>query len=136
MVYDGVVIKMKKRGNKLFLFPLNPDTDELMDGINISEHKCYDNLNSSQLMVVNVIFKDGSEELETINLDEFIHGDKYGRYDTFLFIQDIVLYSMGEGDNNEEITEMSLETITERGDLGKIALKCIQNSKLIIDNEL
>lgn len=129
MKYDGAVIKMKKR-NKLFLFLIDPESGELQDGINISGHKNYDNLSDSQLMIVNVIFKDGNEELDTIDLDEFIYGDKYGKYDTFLFIHDIVLYSIGYNENDDEPIEMSLETIAEKGDLSKVVLDCIKNSKL------
>ena len=74
MKYDGVVIRF----DKLYLFILDPDTDMIRDGITISEHDCYKDMKEDQLMVVSVIFKDGTLEIDKIDLDEFIHGDKYG----------------------------------------------------------
>ena len=130
MKYDGVVIRMRKSEDKLFLFLLNPDNNELMDGINISEHDCYKDLRDTQLMVVDVVFKDGSEELEKVDLEEFIYGETYGRYDTFLYIQDKTLYSIGENCSENEENLVSLESIAEKGDLGKVAINCINKSKI------
>ena len=67
MKYDGVVIRIEE----LFLFILDPDTNKIRDGINISDHKCYDDLKENQLMVVNVVFKDGTQEIDKIDLEEF-----------------------------------------------------------------
>jgi hypothetical protein len=40
MKYDGIVVKI----DKLYLFILDPDTNEIRDGINISDHECYNEL--------------------------------------------------------------------------------------------
>lgn len=128
MKYDGIVVKMKSKDG-LFLFLVDPDTNELQDGINISDHECYKDMNEQQLMVVSVTFKDGTEELEKIDIEEFIYGDSYGKYDTFLYIQDINLYTIGENGENNNINEISLDKVAKDGKLGNIALECIENSK-------
>jgi hypothetical protein len=130
MKYDGAVIRMNKRKDELFLFLLDPDTNELKDGINISEHAAYKDMNNSQIMVVEVLFKDGTEEIEKVDLDEFIYGDSYGKYNTFIFIQDKTLFSIGEGIKEDLDPELvSLEVIAEKGDLGNIVRECIEKSK-------
>lgn len=116
MKYEGIVVKI----DKLYLFILDPDTNEMRDGINISEHKCYDDLKDDQLMVVNVIFKDGTQEIEKIDLDEFIYGDSYGEHDTFLCIYDLNLFSI----NNEKI-----KNIIKNGELSDVAISCIESTK-------
>lgn len=121
MKYDGVVCRLDK---ELFLFILNPDDNMIMDGLNISEHECYKNLKDDQLMVVSVIFKDGTEELDNIDLDAFIYDDVYDRNSIFLYIHDILLYSISKKHNF-----VSLKELIDDGDLNKIALDCIENSK-------
>lgn len=125
MSYDGVITKLKIDDDYLlYLFILNPDKNEIMDGINISNHKCYDELKKDQLMVVDVVFKDGTENLNNINLDEFIYGDTYGKNNIFLSIKDIVIYSV-----NDSKTNSSLEELIKNGNLPEIAKKCIKDSK-------
>jgi hypothetical protein len=121
MKYDGVVCRLNK---ELYLFILNPDENMIMDGMNISEHECYNNLKDDQLMVVNVIFKDGTEELDNIDLESFIYDDVYDRNSVFLHIRDILLYSIGK--KNQVI---SLKDIVDGDDFNKIAIECIENSK-------
>lgn len=123
MKYDGVVIRLEE----LYLFILNPDTLEIMDGINISEHDCYKELKDYQLMVVSVIFKDGTQEIDNLDLDEFIYGDYYGKYDVFLHIQDVTLFSIGEKFDNVDV--VSLEEVIKKGELTGIARECIEMSK-------
>jgi len=118
MTYDGVVIRLNEL---LYLFLLDPDSNKIRDGINISEHDCYKDLRQNQLMVVGVIFKDGTQNIDKIDLDEFIYGEDYGRYDTFLYIHDVSLYSIVES--------MKLEELIEKGELNDIAIECINNSK-------
>jgi hypothetical protein len=124
MIYDGIVIKV----DELFLFILDPDEDKLLDGINISEHDCYKDLKKNQLMVVKVIFKDGTQEIDNIDLDEFIHGDRYGMYNVFLHIQDILLFSIGE-EVLLDIQDVKLEDIIKNGDLENLGKECIEISK-------
>jgi hypothetical protein len=126
MTYDGVVIRIEE----LYLFILDPDTNEVQDGINISEHDCYKDLKNNQLMVVKVTFKDGTQEIDKIDLDEFIHGEKYGKYDTFLHIQDITLFSIGhKGFKDKNVKNVSLENIIQKGELTNIAIECIELTK-------
>ena len=115
MKYDGIVVKI----DVLYLFILDPDTKQMRDGINISDHKCYDNLKNDQIMVVNVIFKDGTREIDKIDLDEFIYGDSYGVYNTFLCIYDLNLFSIKD----------KVENIIRLGGLNDVALNCIELSK-------
>ena len=122
MKYDGVVIKI----DELYLFILDPDTNKIRDGINISNHKCYDNLKEDQLMVVNVIFKDGTQEIDKIDLDEFIYSDMYGEHDIFLYIYDIVQFSIFDDKLQQNI---NLRKILDDGKLNDIAIDCILNSK-------
>lgn len=122
MKYDGVVIKL----DKLYLFLLNPETGMIMDGVNISEHECYKNLKDDQLMVVDVIFKDGTLELENFDLEEFVYGEEYGSHDTFLYIHDKMLFTISDETKKEKIT---LEKLINSGELNKIANSCIANSK-------
>lgn len=118
MKYDGIVAKI----NELYLFILDPDTNEMRDGINISEHKCYDDLKDDQLVVVNVVFKDGTKEVDKIDLDEFIYGDEYGDHNIFLCIYDLNLYS---------IKDNKIENIINQGELNDVAISCIESSKKI-----
>lgn len=126
MSYDGVVLNL----NDLFLFILNPDKNLIMDGINISYHECYKDLRKDQLMVVKVVFKDGTKELDNIDLDEFIYGDKYGKHDVFLYITDIQLFSLSTQNKNK----LNLEDVIKKGELNDMAIECINNSKNIKNN--
>jgi hypothetical protein len=125
MKYDGVVVRNKK-SNLLFLFILDPDTNELRDGFNISEHECYKDLNNDQLMVVNVTFRDGTQEIDKIDLEEFIHGDSYGKYDTFIHIQDLLAFSILK---NKDDKAIPLDKIIKNGDLTYVAIECIEETK-------
>jgi hypothetical protein len=124
MIYDGVVIRI----DELYLFILDPDKNKIRDGINISEHECYKDLKDDQLMVVNVIFKDGTQEIDKIDLDEFIYGDNYGKHDTFLYIHDITLYSIG--DTKNDVQEVKIKNIIEKGELNDVAISCINSTKI------
>lgn len=121
MIYEGIVIKE----DKLFLFIFDPDKQIIRDGINISEHTCYNDLKEDQFMVVDVIFKDGTKEIDKIDLDEFIYGDKYesarDNYDIFIYIHDNMLFSMNNG--------VKLEEVINRGGLNKLAIDAIAISK-------
>lgn len=122
MIYDGVVIRI----GQLYLFILDPETNKMMDGINISEHECYKDMKDDQLMVVQVEFKDGTLTIEDIDLDEFIHGDTYGRTDIFIYIKDILLFTINNKIKNKVIT---LKELIDNGKLNDIAIECINTSK-------
>lgn len=122
MIYDGVVIRIKQ----LYLFILDPISKNIMDGINISEHECYKDMTDEQLMVVQVEFKDGTLTIDDLDLDEFIHGNSYGRTDIFIYIKDILIFTINKKINNENYTLMNL---IDNGYLGDIAIECINTSK-------
>lgn len=122
MRYDGVVLRVN---DILYLFILDPDTNKIRDGINISDHECYKDLNDDKIVVVNVLFKDGTKDIDKIDLDEFIYGDTYGRYDTFILISDVITYLINTD-------EFSLERMIGDGKLNELSLSCIDNSRKII----
>jgi len=126
MRYDGVVIKI----DELYLFLIDPETNEVKDGINISDHECYNDMKENQLMVVNVSIKDGTLEIDNVDLDEFIHGDSYGKLDTFIYIHDIMLYSIKKNGKKE----ISLGNI-DKNELSNIIKNCIEEQKQSNDNE-
>ena len=128
MKYDGVVIRIDKQ---LYLFVLDPDTVTVMDGINISDHECYKEVKGDKLMVVDVTFRDGTLELDDLDLDEFIHGDSYGENDIFIKIHDIMLFSISKEDS---IKRISLVELIEKGELNVIAIDCIEKSKELVKN--
>ena len=119
MKYDGVVIRF----NNLYLFVYDPDKMEIRDGIVITEHECYKEMKNDQLMVVEVIFRDGTQELDQIDLDEFIYGDTYGMHDIFLEIYDIMLFSIN--DKKDKKRFVSLDEIAKKGELSSLAIECI-----------
>jgi len=126
MRYDGVVIKI----DELYLFLIDPETNEVKDGINISDHECYNDMKENQLMVVNVSIKDGTLEIDNVDLDEFIHGDSYGKLDTFIYIHDIMLYSIKKNGKKE----ISLGNI-DKNELSNIIKNRIEEQKQSNDNE-
>lgn len=126
MIYNGVVIRL----NDLYLFLLDPDTFQIKDGINISEHECYKDMKPDQLMVVSVSFKDGTEDIDKVDLDEFIYGDTYGKYDTFIHIQDLALFTI----SNKEET-ITLEEIIQKGELSEVINDCFNKTFNIKNNK-
>lgn len=131
MIYDGVVIKTN-RDNKIefYLFIVDQLLEELQDGINISQHECYDDMKFDQVMVVNVTLKDGTKELDDIDLDEFIHGDKYGKHDIFLYIQDLLLFDIGQNKEKSLFDKsLTMEDIVKKGELNDLALDLINKTK-------
>jgi len=128
MKYDGVVIRIEKQ---LYLFVLEPDTNIMTDGINISDHECYKDLKDDKLMVVDVTFRDGTLELDDLDLDEFIHGDSYGENDIFIKIHDLMIFSISREDC---IKKISLIELIKKGDLNVIAIDCIEKAKEKLKN--
>jgi len=128
MIFDGVVIRIEKQ---LYLFVFSPEYNTIMDGISISDHECYKDVKGDQLMVVDVTFRDGTLELEDIDLDEFIHGDSYGVNDIFIKIHDKLLFTISKEDSIKRIT---LVELIENGDLNTIAIDCIEKAKQLEKN--
>ena len=125
MIYDGVVMRDDK-SKQLYLFIYDPDINMINDGISISENKCYDNMKNNQMMVVNVNFKDGTKDVQNIDLDEFIHGDKYGENNIFILIHDLSLFSASDNENNNPLT---LDYLLKEGTLNQSIIDCIEITK-------
>jgi hypothetical protein len=123
MNYDGIVAKLV---GKLYLFVLNPEDDKMTDGMNISEHKCYKDLKSDQLWVVNVEFYDGTLKLEKIDLNEYIYGNSYGDNDIFIKIKDVQLFTY-----EKDAIFFTLESVVRGGKFNEISLDLINQSKKI-----
>ncbi|MEI8045843.1 MAG: hypothetical protein WCI92_00585 [Bacteroidota bacterium] len=119
--FYGVVARtIVANEDKFILFMLDPDTGQISDGVNISDHKnVYVELKYNHIMVVNVDIKDGTSELDNVDLDEFVHGDKYDKSNIFLHIQDIVLYG---------VKDKIMDIINNRN-FDKIALDCISKAR-------
>lgn len=115
--YYGVVVRMVvENEDKFILFMLDPVTAKISDGVNISDHRhIYEELKYDQVIVVSVAIKDGTLELDNVDLDEFVHGDKYDKSNIFLYIHDIVLYGL---------KNKIMDTFNNRN-FDKIALDCI-----------
>jgi len=125
MKYDGVVIKIEE----LYLFILNPETNKIMDGINISDHECYKDLNDDKLIVVEVSIKDGTQDIEDLDLNEFIYGDTYAPSDTFIYIHDIESFTFTDTDSGGT-KNVSILDIIDNGDLNDVAIECIESVKI------
>jgi hypothetical protein len=120
MKYDGVIARLGENKD-LYLFILNPKTKKMMNGLVISE-KGYDDLLDNDLMVVDVIFKDGTKEVKDFDIDGFIYESKYNLNDIFLSIKNYLMYHI-------ENTNMTLEEIIKNGNIDEVALHCIKNTK-------
>ena len=121
MIYDGVVMRNSK-SEQLYLFVFDPDINMVKDGISISDHECYKTMRDDQMMVVNVNFKDGTKDVENIDIDEFIHGDKYGDNNIFILIHDLSLFSVKD-DKNKSLT---LDDLLNAGSLNQSIIDCIE----------
>lgn len=128
MTYDGVIGKIFNEGeDKIFLFLL--EDKKVKDGINISDDSdIYQNLSYDTLQVVDVILKDGTIDAD-INLDDFILG-KYGQYDIFIHIKDVMTFKLGKKDINDDITKKSIENVILDGEFDDIVNECLEMSKI------
>jgi len=127
MEYDGIVTKiLQDDEDYYYLFLVDPVKKVLVDGVNISEHKAYDDLTYDQLMVVSVELKDGTKILENIDLEDFVHNEKFGKYDIFIYIKDLLLFTIGDHSN---LIKLSISNILEKGEFNDVALNCIERTK-------
>lgn len=136
MKYDGVVIRLEGKAKfvngeivydpdtfKLFL--VDPKTQEMQDGINISDHReIYKDMRFDQLMVVSVVLKDGTKKLDDVDLDEFIHGEKYDTNNNFVWIQDILLFTISKAGE-----DVNLNDLLKQGKFSAVAMDCIEKTK-------
>lgn len=122
MKYDGVIARLGE-DKELYLFILNPKTKKMMNGLIISE-KGYDDLMDNDLMVVDVIFKDGTKEVKDFDIEGFVYDHKYNLSDIFLSIKNYLMFHI-----DYDTTNMSLEEIIKNGNIDDVAIHCIKNTK-------
>lgn len=132
MLYDGVVAKIfDEEEDKIFLFLVDPDTNILKDGVNISdENSIYKDLTYDMLMVVEVMLKDGTKDVK-VDLDDFVNGE-YGQYDIFIHVKDKLSYKLGKNDNEGNVKPRLIPEIVKDGEFESVVLECIENCKLFL----
>jgi hypothetical protein len=109
--------------SKLIFWQDTAILQKMMDGLIISV-KGYHALSDNDLMVVDVIFKDGTKEVKDFDVDGFIYESKYNLSDIFLSVKKYLMYHI-----DYETTNMSLENIIKNGNIDEVALHCIKNTK-------
>lgn len=136
MIYDAIITKIFNEGeDKIFLFFLDPETGIIKDGLDILDStNVYSDLSYDMLMVVEVVLKDGTKEVD-IDIDDFIAG-KYGKYDIFIHIRDILPFKLAK--KNETDDEIMLPRIVEDvikdGEFQEICTECIKMVKEELEN--
>lgn len=134
MLYDGVVAKIfDEEEDKIFLFLVDPDTNMIKNGVNISdETHIYKELTYDMLMVVEVMLKDGTKDVK-VNLDDWVNGE-YGQFDIFIHIKDKLSFKLGKNDEKGNIRPRIIPDIVSDGEFEDVVLECIENSKKILKN--
>lgn len=136
MIYDAIITKIFNEGeDKIFLFFLDPETGIIKDGLDILDStNVYLDLSYDMLMVVEVVLKDGTKEVD-IDIDDFIAG-KYGKYDIFIHIRDILPFKLAK--KNETDDEIMLPRIVEDvikdGEFQEICAECVKMAKEELEN--
>jgi hypothetical protein len=121
MKYDGVVASMD---DILYLFLLHPLTGKILDGVNITDDMSYKFLKTNQLVVVRVLFKDGTLEMDNFDIEEFVYGEGYGMFDVFLHIEDVSVLTL-----NIDDAEVSIMDTINDGNFEEICKKAIKSSR-------
>lgn len=134
MKYDGVVAKIfDDNEDKIFLFFLDPETGKMRDGLDIQDNmEIYKNLSYNTLMVVEVLLKDGTVEVD-IDLDDFIDG-QYGKYDIFIHIKDLLPYKLAHKNDEGKVVDRSVDQVIQAGEFPDVALECIELTKEELSN--
>ena len=131
MKYDAIIGKIFNEGeDKIFLFFLDPETNKLRDGLDLLDSaEIYKTLTYDTLIVVEVILKDGTQEVD-IDINDFIDG-KYGKYDIFIHIKDLLVFKLGKKIDNDEddVTTRTIEEVILDGEFQEIGTECIQLCK-------
>ena len=129
MEYDAIIAKIFDEGeDKIYLFFSDPKTEIIKDGLDLLDSSdIYMNLSYDTLIVVEVLLKDGTKEIE-IDIDDFIEG-KYGKYDIFIHIKDIMPFKLGKKDKNDILIPRKVEDVILDGEFQQIASECILMSK-------
>ena len=138
-MFDGVVAKINSNDeDKIFLFFLDKEKI-IRDGINIQDDgNIYQELSYDTLMVVEVILKDGTKEID-IDIDDFLGGE-YGKYDIFIHIKDIYPFRLGKKseDDPDDFNFRTIKSIIFDGEFQDIAKECIEmvkNDTIEIENK-
>lgn len=117
MKINGVVYKIKD-GYYLSLF--NPINNGISDGIPITKGP-YETLQENQISVVEVILKDGNEELNNIDIDDFVENRaSLEQGNIFYNIKDLLLYTIKQ--------DITIEKICEQGEFIDVAIDMIKNT--------
>jgi len=137
MTYDAIISKIFDEGeDKIFLFFLDPETGEIKDGLDLLDStNVYLDLPYDTLMVVEVVLKDGTKEVE-IDIDDFIAG-KFGKYDIFIHIRDIMPFKLAKKNDNDDdiMLPRYVEDVINDGEFQEICTECIKMAKEEIQNE-
>jgi len=137
MTYDAIIAKIFDEGeDKIFLFFLDPETGEIKDGLDLLDSTdVYLDLTYDTLMVVEVVLKDGTKEVE-IDIDDFIAG-KFGKYDIFIHIRDIMPFKLAKKNDNDDdiMLPRYVEDVINDGEFQEICTECIKMAKEEIQNE-
>jgi len=131
MKYDAIIGKIFDEGeDKIFLFFVDPETGKLRDGLDLLDSgEIYKTLTYDTLIVVEVVLKDGTQEVE-INIGDFIDG-KFGKYDIFIHIKDILPFKLGKKleEGEEEMLPRTIEDVILDGEFQEIGSECIKICK-------
>ena len=130
MKYDAIIGKIFDEGeDKIFLFFQDPKTKDIRDGLDLLDSaEVYSTLTYDTLMVVEVILKDGTQELD-ISIDDFISG-KYGKYDIFIHIKDLLPFKLGKKiEEGKEMSTRKIEEVILDGEFQDVGTECIKICK-------
>jgi len=130
MEYDAIIAKILENDeDKIFLFFSDPETELIRDGLDLLDSSnVYMELPYDTLMVVEVLLKDGTKEVD-INIDDFIDG-KYGKYDIFIHIKDIMPFRLAKKDEKTgKLKPRKIVDVIKDGEFQQIASECILMSK-------
>lgn len=114
---NGVVYKIR---NGIYLSLYNPDDESVTDGIPITEGP-YKTLQNNQVSVVEMILKDGTQEIVDINISDFVYNRaERDAWSIFYNIKDLMIYT---------IENFTIEDIYENGDFIGVVKDMIKNIK-------
>jgi len=136
MVYDAIIAKIfDDDEDKIFLFFSDPKTEIIRDGLDLLDSlNIYMKLPYDTLVVVEVLLKDGTKEVN-IDIGDFITG-KYGKYDIFIHIKDIMPFKLGRKDDETgDMMPRTVVNVIKDGEFQQIASECILMSKKEIENK-
>jgi hypothetical protein len=93
MILDGIIFKVE---DILYLAFLNPITDELTEAIALDNYEVVSSkLEHNEVIVVTVVLKDGTKELNDVDVINFLNSDVNGlENDIYYTINNKTVYSL------------------------------------------